>query len=95
MSIIKIYSDGAGSVLGKRVALYYFLTTVIACVTGIISANIFAPLFLISDDSEDDDGAEVILSCPKDYGDLTMLDDGSLMCLSETGLPALNLSDRY
>ena len=94
MSIIKIYADGTGSVLGKRVALYYFITTVVACTTGIISANIFSPLFTVADDADDDDGAEIMLKCPDNYGELTSLEDGSVLCISESGLPSLNLTER-
>lgn len=93
VSVIKIYSDGTGGVLGKRVALYYLLTTVMACSTGVISANIFASLFVLNDDGDDDGGAEVVLSCPEGFGDMTMLEDGSVLCLSDDGLSVRNLTD--
>lgn len=55
VSIAQIYGEGSAGSLGKKVIKFYFLTTVLAVLNGIIMANMYAGLFK-TEDEDDDDG---------------------------------------
>lgn len=62
---------------------------------GILIANLFSSLFGSDEgDSDDDDGVEVGMVCPENFGTMTMERDGSIMCVHEDHLASFNLSDR-
>ena len=85
----------AGS-LGSKAIYFYSLTTLLAVLEGILIANLFSFLFA-SDEGEgdDDDGVEVAMVCPEDFGTMTMARDGSILCVHEDRLNSINISTRY
>jgi hypothetical protein len=71
------------------------LTTLLAVLEGILIANMFSFLFTSDDaDSDDDDGVEVSMICPDNFGTMTMEQDGSIICVHEDHLASFNLTDR-
>ena len=82
----------AGSLGGKAI-YFYSLTTILAVCEGILTANLFSFLFGSDEgESDDDDGVEVGMACPENFGTLTMEQDGSIICIHEDQLSSLNLS---
>ena len=66
-----------------------------AVLEGILIANMFSFLFTSDDaDSDDDDGVEVSMICPDNFGTMTMEQDGSIICVHEDHLASFNLTDR-
>ena len=58
-------------------------------------ANVFSFLFNSDEgESDDDDGVEVGLVCPENFGTMTMEQDGSVFCVHEDHLDSFNLSAR-
>ena len=71
------------------------MTTLLAVLEGILIANMFSFLFTSDDaDSDDDDGVEVSMICPDNFGTMTMEQDGSIICVHEDHLASFNLTDR-
>lgn len=67
----------------------------LAVLEGILIANMFSFLFTSDDaDSDDDDGVEVSMICPDNFGTMTMEQDGSIICVHEDHLASFNLTDR-
>ena len=94
-SIYDVFGSGSAGSLGKRAIWLYTLTTVIATIEGILMANIFSSL-LESDngESDDDDGVKVSLVCPEDEGIITVLNDGSVLCIPHDQLDSYNITGK-
>lgn len=93
VSVTKIFSDGKGLALGKRVIQLYFLTTILAVINGICIANAFGTLFSVNDDDDDEEGADIELRCPEGGGKVTMGADGRLFCLLSSDVGSYNLTE--
>lgn len=95
-SIYDVFGSGSAGNMGKRAIWLYTLTTIIATIEGIIMANVFSSL-LESDDgySDDDDGVKVSLVCPEDEGMMTVMTDGSILCIPHEELNSYNVSSKY
>jgi hypothetical protein len=82
--------------LGSKAIYFYSLTTLLAVLEGILVANIFSVLFSSDEgESDDDDGVEVGMVCPDNFGTMTMERDGSIICVHEDHLDAFNVSTRW
>lgn len=95
-SVYDIFGSGDAGTIGKRAIYYYTVSTLLAVGEGIMFANIFSFLFN-SDEGEgdDDDGVEVGMVCPSDYGMMTVETDGSIMCIHKDAVAAFNLTSEH
>lgn len=92
-SVVDIFGSGNAGSLGGKAIYFYSLTTILAVCEGILTANLFSFLFGSDEgESDDDDGVEVGMACPENFGTLTMEQDGSIICIHEDQLSSLNLS---
>lgn len=95
-SVADIFGSGNASTIGRLAMGFYTLSTVLAALQGIAIAISFAYLLDSNNgETDDDDGVEVEMVCPKDLGTLTVLEDGSTACLRDGQLTAFNVTDSF
>ena len=95
-SVYDIFGSGEAGSIGKRAIYYYTISTLLAVAEGILFANLFSFLFNSDEgDSEDDDGVEVGMVCPDNFGMMTVESDGSIMCIHEDAVAAFNLTSEH
>ena len=83
-SVADIFGSGNASTIGRLAMGFYTLSTVLAAIQGIAVAIVFAYLLDSNKgDTNDDDGVEIEMICPEDLGTLTVLEDGTTMCLQD------------
>jgi hypothetical protein len=93
VSVTKIFSDGKGLSLGKKVAQLYFLTTMLAVLNGVFIAMLFGGLFTSNNDDDDEEGADIELICPAGVGKVTVDASGQVLCLRKDAMASLNLTE--
>jgi hypothetical protein len=92
--VTKIFADGKGAALGKRVAQLYLMTTILAVINGISVANMFSGLFTANNDDDDEEGADVEFRCPDGAGKVTLDPvSGRLFCLPKESVSSFNLTE--
>lgn len=95
-SVADIFGSGNAGTVGSKAIQLYMLTTLVAVTEGIILANVFSSLFDTDKGfSDDDDGAEINLKCPKDLGMMTVDKNGDLQCIHHDELSNYNTSSKY